>query len=63
MAFQEAIGVQRGHATGAGRGDGLPVDMIGDVAGRKDPGDAGGGGIAFGTAVHLDVAVVHRQLA
>ena len=34
---EEADGFQRGHAALAGRGDRLPVDVVGDVAGGERP--------------------------
>src|SRR5262245_15320928 len=37
---QEPFGVDRRHATGPGRRDGLPVDVILDIARRENPGDA-----------------------
>ncbi len=33
---QVALGIEGAHASGAGRGDGLPVDVILDVADRED---------------------------
>jgi hypothetical protein len=33
--FQIFIGIERGHAAGAGRGDGLAIHMVGDVAGGE----------------------------
>ncbi|MNE87936.1 hypothetical protein D3C80_1851840 [compost metagenome] len=37
--------------------------MVGDIAGGKHAVDFGGGGIAFATALHPQVAVMHLQLA
>ncbi len=42
MAFargEEALGVERAHRAGAGGGDGLPVDVILDVADGEDARD------------------------
>src|SRR5699024_4667056 len=47
----------------AGGGDGLPVDVVGDVAGGEYAGDAGGGGLAVQAAFDAVVAVVHVELA
>src|SRR5450830_573111 len=63
QTFQVALGVERGHAAGAGAGDGLAVDMILHVAGGEHAIDAGGGGEAFETGAGLDIAVVHVKLA
>nr|GEU28440.1 hypothetical protein [Tanacetum cinerariifolium] len=63
LRFEVALGIQRGHAAGAGAGDGLAVDMVLHVAGGKHAGSGGGGGHAFGARAGLDVAVVHVQLA
>ena len=41
MAFQKPLGVDRRHAAGARRGDGLAIDMILDVAACKDTRDFG----------------------
>ena len=38
---EEALGVDGGHAAGAGRGDRLAVDVVGDVAAREHAGDLG----------------------
>src|SRR5215210_1236149 len=51
---QPALGVDRGGRAGAGRGDGLAVDVVDDVAAREDAVDVG----ARGRVLHLDVAVV-----
>src|SRR5206468_2807902 len=40
---EPALGVQGGHAAGAGGGDGLAVVVVGDVAGGEDAFDAGPG--------------------
>src|SRR5690606_13647869 len=44
--------VDGGHAAGGRRRDGLPVEIILDVAGDEDPGHAGAGPV-----VRLDVAL------
>src|SRR5690242_15662757 len=61
--IQELLGIECGHATEAGGGDRLPVDVIGDVAGREHAAHRGGRGIAFQPAVYLDIAVAHVELA
>ena len=38
-----SLGIERGHAAHAGGGDGLAVDVVGDVAGGEDAGNVGGG--------------------
>src|SRR5690348_476456 len=40
---QPALGVERGGTAGAGRGDGLAVGVVDDVAGREHAVDVGGG--------------------
>ena len=40
---QEFLGFERGHAALAGGGHGLPVDLVGDVAGGEHAGHRGGG--------------------
>ena len=49
-----ALGVQRGGAAGAGRGDRLAVGVVDDVAGGEDTGDVGPGA----GRVDLEVALV-----
>ncbi len=41
----------------------MAVDVVHDVAGGEDAGDAGFGGFAFLAAFDVDVAVVHVKLA
>ena len=56
---EEALGVERGHAAGAGCGDRLPVGVILNVAGCEEAGDVGGGRawgrdeVALGVVVEL----------
>src|SRR4029078_12549605 len=57
------FGVQRRHASGAGAGHGLAVDVISYVAGGKHPGDAGLRCIAGAAAFDGEVALDHRQLS
>src|SRR5690606_27413713 len=59
---EELLGIQRRHAAGAGRGDRLAVDLVGNVAGGEHARHAGGGGIALQPGPDLDVAVAHLQL-
>src|SRR6185437_5184124 len=61
--IQELLGIECGHATEAGRSDRLPVDVVGDVAGREHAAHRSGRGIAFQPAVYLDIAVAHVELA
>src|SRR5690348_13245394 len=57
---EEALGVQGGGATGAGRSDRLAVCVVDDVAGAEDSGEVGPGR----GGVHLEVALlVQVQLA
>src|SRR4051812_25015591 len=57
---KEALGVESGHAAGAGGGDRLAVDLVHDVAAGEDSGHAGIGGSGF----DLDIAVrIELQLA
>ena len=53
---QVALGIERGHAAGAGAGDGLAVDVVLHVAGGEHAGDVGGGGVALVAALGDDVA-------
>ncbi len=39
LGGEEALRVEGCHAAGAGRGDRLPVGVVGDVAGDEDAGD------------------------
>jgi hypothetical protein len=41
---QPLLGVERGHAAHPGAGDGLAVDVVGQVTGGEDTGDGGAGG-------------------
>ena len=59
MPGKEFFGIQRGHAAHSGAGDGLAVDVVGQVAGREDAGDGGAGGA--GLDLHI-AAVVQLQL-
>src|SRR6185369_8378809 len=61
--FQVAVGIQCGHAACAGRGDGLAVDVVLYVSGGKYPINAGGGEVAFGTAVGADITIIHVKLS
>ena len=45
--LQEALGVQRRHAAGAGAGDGLAINVVLHVAGGKHARHAGHGGKAL----------------
>ncbi len=58
LCFEEAFGFEGGGAAGAGGGDGLAVDRVGDIACGVDPFD-------FGFhAVGDEVAnIIHFQLA
>src|SRR5690606_32104825 len=55
--------IQCGHAAKTGRGNGLTVDMVGDITGSKYTWHAGLGSVAFGTTVDADITVFHLQLA
>src|SRR5579872_7379104 len=61
--LQVAVGVERRHAARTGGGDRLAIDMIGHIASGEDARHARRGGIPFGAATHLDVAVTHLELA
>src|SRR3569623_1125596 len=58
-----AFGVERRHAAGAGRSDGLAIDVIRYVARREHARHAGGSGVALDTGFHFDVPMRHVQLA
>ena len=57
------LGIERGHAAGARRGDGLPVNGIGHVPGREHARQAGRRGLARGPAPGHDIAALHLKLA
>src|SRR6185437_4947158 len=63
QALKIPVSIERGHAAGAGRGDRLPVDVVGDIPGREDSRDAGGGGVAVQSAAGADVAFAHVELS
>src|SRR5512145_1884450 len=60
---QKALGVERGHAARAGRGHGLAIDRIGDVAGGEDAVDARGSRKAALPGTRDDIAAFHLELA
>src|SRR5690606_22705523 len=55
--------IQGGHAAHAGRGNGLTVDVVADIACGKNARNAGGSRVAFGTGADAEIAVFHVQLA
>src|SRR5690606_1762455 len=61
--IQVLLGVQGSHAAETGRGDGLAVDVVGDVAGREHARHTGLRGHARGAGLDAHVAVLHVQLA
>ena len=61
MLLQKALRVQGRHAAGAGAGDGLTVDVVLHVAGRKDARHAGGGGIAVAAAAKAKLPKMLRK--
>src|SRR5690606_39065873 len=63
QAVEVTLGIQGRHAAGAGRGDGLAVDVVSHVASGKDAFDVGRGSIAFTAALHHQVTVFGGQLA
>ena len=60
---EELLGVERRHAAGAGGGDRLAVDLVGDVAGGEHARHLVCGGDAVRPERIVDVAVVHLELA
>src|SRR6202012_5221398 len=60
--LQVFIGIQGGHAAGAGGGDCLSIDMISDVPRGEDARDARGRRVALDASLDLDVALAHVQL-
>src|SRR2546430_13520582 len=58
-ALEIAVRIERRHAAGARRGDGLAVHVVGDVPGRKHSRHTGGGGLAIEPAAHGEVAGAH----
>ena len=63
QVIEVTLGIERRHATAGSRGAGLAVDVILNVAGGKDTGDAGLRRIALTTALRNDVALVQFELA
>ena len=62
---EELLGVERGHAAGAGRGDRLAVDLVHHVAAGEDAGHAGPGACPASTAdiaVGVEVEMALEQL-
>ena len=57
------LGVQFRHATGAGRGDGLTVNVVGTSPAGEDAFNVRGGGVAFTAALHHQVTVFGFQHA
>src|SRR5207244_9705755 len=60
--FKIRLGVERRHAAGPGGSHRLPVDVIGDVARGKYPGDRRRRRVAFAAAFYLDVTADHAEL-
>src|SRR5438034_121571 len=60
--FKIRLGVERRHAAGPGGSHRLPVDVIGDVARGKYPGDRRCRRVAFAAAFYLDVTADHVEL-
>lgn len=60
LICQVSLRIQGGGAAVACGGDGLAVDMIGDVACGEDSGDVGGGGAVFleNVAVLVEVELI-----
>ena len=63
LSLEEAFRFDSGHATGAGGGDGLTVDVVLYIAGGKDARHRGLGGKALVAALGDKVAVFHGELA
>jgi hypothetical protein len=61
---QEALGIQRGHAAGAGRGDRLAVDLVHHVAAREHAGHAGPrrAGLDLDIMVRIELEMPAEQL-
>src|SRR5690554_4848733 len=57
--FEIALSIQGRHATGAGAGNGLAVDVILDVASRKDAGHTGCRSLSTHTATRNNIAILH----
>src|SRR5215211_6139018 len=57
VVAQVPLGVERGHTAGPGRGDGLPVGVVHEVAGGEHARHPGAGRLALrdDVAVHVDV--------
>ena len=63
VLVEEFFGIECRHAAEAGRGDGLSVDLIGDIAGREYPWNRGCGSATLKSGFDAQVAVAHVQLA
>src|SRR5688500_20411059 len=59
---QKAFCVERGHATRARRRDRLPINRIGDIAGREYTFDVGSRRKASLARTRDDVAAIHLEL-
>src|SRR5688572_8111830 len=57
------VRIQRCHAARARRSDGLALDVVRHVAGRKYTGNTRGGSRAVGAAPDREIAVLHVELA
>src|SRR5205085_4358569 len=67
LVRQPALAVERGHAAGAGRGDGLAVDVVDGVAAGEDALDVRDGGVVMrqddvALLVELDLSLVDRSV-
>src|SRR3546814_880474 len=63
LFVQKPLRIQRRHAAEAGRGDRLPVVLVGDITGGEHALDRSLRGAAAEPGADLQVTVVHRQLA
>src|SRR3546814_2383326 len=63
LFVQRPLRIQRRQAAEAGRGDRLPVVLVGDITGGEHALDRSLRGAAAEPGADLQVTVVHRQLA
>src|SRR4051812_41338616 len=63
MLVEVFVRIECSHASGSGRGDGLTIHVIGDIASGEHPCHARGRGRALAATLDGDVAIAHVELA
>src|ERR1700731_2532979 len=62
VTLQIFVRVEGRHAAGARGSHGLAIDVVGDISGREDSGDARRSRVALETSLDDDVAAAHVEL-